>query len=114
MPKFFVHPPLQANPYLLAYNTVLAAGWAYVLYLTFATVAAGGWTKEVLQVRARGRVLPRRPAGAARFRCVWVHGTLCVLLWEKLEGGRQSGCTSVNNNNAHLPPPQLFRRLTFR
>lgn len=42
----------QANPYLLVYNTVLAAGWAYVLYLTFATVAAGGWTKEVLKVSA--------------------------------------------------------------
>ena len=47
-------PPSQANPYLLVYNTVLAAGWAYVLYLTFATVAAGGWTKEVLQVRLLG------------------------------------------------------------
>jgi hypothetical protein len=64
-------PPFQANPYLLVYNTALAAGWAYVLYLTFATVAAGGWTKEVLQVRGarieklrrNGRPSPPPPQG---------------------------------------------------
>lgn len=38
----------MGNPYLLAYNAALCAGWGYVLYLTWRVVLAeGGGTEEV-------------------------------------------------------------------
>jgi hypothetical protein len=37
----------MGNPYLLAYNAALTAGWGYVLFLTWKTVLAGGDTEDV-------------------------------------------------------------------
>jgi len=39
----------MANTYLLTYNTLLAAGWGYILFLVADTVYNGGWTAEVYE-----------------------------------------------------------------
>lgn len=94
--------PPQANPYLLAYNTVLAAGWAYVLYLTFATVAAGGWTKEVLKVRKkRANFFPFGCGATRQAVLAWCVGFAAV--------PKERDAKKINKKKLFLHRPSTFR-----
>jgi hypothetical protein len=94
--------PPQANPYLLAYNTVLAAGWAYVLYLTFATVAAGGWTKEVLKVRKkRANFFPFGCGATRQAVLAWCVGFAAV--------PKERDAKKINKKKLFLHSPSTFR-----
>ncbi|KAF6254850.1 tyrosine phosphatase-like protein [Scenedesmus sp. NREL 46B-D3] len=49
-PHQAAQPLAMGNSYLLAYNAALAAGWGYVLFLTYKTVLQEhGWTEEVFK-----------------------------------------------------------------